>query len=91
MYLCVCVCVCVFIFVGIAYGQVYATVLATTYYASVMALTIRYLLASLEPILPWTYCHEEWQNVSCLPTTNPPSTHFNSTVNYISSAELFFT
>lgn len=81
-------------FVGIAYGQIYATALATTYYASVMALTIRYLLASLESVLPWTYCHEDWLNVSCISTTaisfSANSTTANS-IDSISSAELFFT
>ncbi|KAI8033383.1 hypothetical protein M5D96_013864, partial [Drosophila gunungcola] len=50
---------------GIAYGQVYST--ATTYCACIMALTIRYLVASFSEVLSWTYCLVEWGS-SCVAT-----------------------
>ncbi|XP_013107532.2 sodium-dependent nutrient amino acid transporter 1 [Stomoxys calcitrans] len=76
---------------GIAYGQVYSTAVATTYYASIMALTIKYLLASFADILPWTYCRPEW-GATCLATSDSLQ-EINSTIptKRVSSAELFFT
>lgn len=32
----------------------------STYYASLMALTLRYLVDSFYSTLPWSYCREEW-------------------------------
>ncbi|KAM8712006.1 hypothetical protein ACLKA7_012512 [Drosophila subpalustris] len=78
---------------GVAYGQVYSTALATTYYACIMALTIRYLVVSFSEVLPWTYCLVEWGS-QCVATA---ATGLNLTVNHstvvqgISSAELYFT
>jgi len=74
---------------GIAYGQVYSTALATTYYACIMALTIRYLVASFSEVLPWTYCLVEWGK-SCV-ATGATAANDSSIVQGVSSAELFFT
>lgn len=74
---------------GIAYGQVYSTALATTYYACIMALTIRYLVASFEEVLPWTYCLVEWGS-NCV-ATGATVAHNTSIVQGVSSAELYFT
>ncbi|KAI8033167.1 hypothetical protein M5D96_014082 [Drosophila gunungcola] len=49
----------------IDYGQVYSTAMATTYYACIMVLTIRYLVASFSEVLSWTYCLVEWGS-SCV-------------------------
>ncbi|XP_073845387.1 sodium-dependent nutrient amino acid transporter 1-like [Musca autumnalis] len=77
---------------GIAYGQVYSTAVATTYYASIMALTIKYLISSFAAILPWTYCRPEW-GPECIATSEVlPQTPANETATkHVSSAELFFT
>ncbi|XP_060655006.1 sodium-dependent nutrient amino acid transporter 1 [Drosophila nasuta] len=74
---------------GVAYGQVYSTALATTYYACIMALTIRYLVVSFSEVLPWTYCLVEW-GPQCVATgvTDSNVTHSGPG---ISSAELYFT
>ncbi|KAH8405750.1 hypothetical protein KR215_008271, partial [Drosophila sulfurigaster] len=74
---------------GVAYGQVYSTALATTYYACIMALTIRYLVVSFSEVLPWTYCLVEW-GPQCVATgvTGSNVTHSGPG---ISSAELYFT
>ncbi|XP_017120373.1 sodium-dependent nutrient amino acid transporter 1 [Drosophila elegans] len=45
---------------GIGYGQVLATGIVTTYYATLMALTLRYFVDSFYPTLPWSYCRAEW-------------------------------
>ncbi|EDV98124.1 sodium-dependent nutrient amino acid transporter 1 [Drosophila grimshawi] len=50
---------------GIGYGQVLATGIVTTFYATLMALTLRYFVESFYSTLPWSYCREEWGS-SCL-------------------------
>ncbi|XP_017836013.1 sodium-dependent nutrient amino acid transporter 1 [Drosophila busckii] len=72
---------------GVAYGQIYSTALATTYYACIMALTIRYLVVSFDSVLPWTYCLLEWGS-ECVATGASGTP--NGTQG-ISSAELYFT
>jgi len=47
---------------GVAAGQVLATGASITYYSSIMALTLRFLLASFSSVLPWSSCHESWGN-----------------------------
>ncbi|KAL5286651.1 hypothetical protein ACFFRR_007957 [Megaselia abdita] len=71
---------------GIGYGQIFSTAVVTTYYATTMALTLRYFVASFSFELPWSYCREEWGD-SCIPSGQGP----NSTIsNGSSSAELYF-
>lgn len=74
---------------GIGVGQVISTCFVMTYYASLMALTIRYFLASFSDPLPWTVCREEW-NVSCISSSVRNSSDFVSGNNSKSSAELYF-
>ena len=45
-------------FGGIGYGQVVATGCVTTYYCSLIGLSIYYLGLSCYPTLPWTQCNE---------------------------------
>ncbi|XP_033250839.1 sodium-dependent nutrient amino acid transporter 1-like isoform X2 [Drosophila miranda] len=45
---------------GVAVGQVLATGASITYYSSIMALTLRFLVASLGSELPWSRCREKW-------------------------------
>ena len=45
---------------GVGYGQVLATGIVGTYYATLMALTLRFFIDSFFPTLPWSYCREEW-------------------------------
>ncbi|KAH8292943.1 hypothetical protein KR018_001503 [Drosophila ironensis] len=45
---------------GVAVGQVLATAASITYYSSIMALTLRFLLASFATELPWSRCWEAW-------------------------------
>lgn len=52
--------------IGIGVGQVLSTALVTSYYASLLALTIRYFIASFNSLLPWSECKEEWVNVTCI-------------------------
>ena len=53
-----------------------------------MALTLRFLISSFSKILPWSYCHKEW-DVICL----EENIVLNDTVdnlNKMSPAELYF-
>ncbi|XP_075167565.1 sodium-dependent nutrient amino acid transporter 1-like [Haematobia irritans] len=45
---------------GVGFGQYIAIFFIATYYASLMSLTLRYLIDSFYAILPWSYCREEW-------------------------------
>ncbi|XP_016991490.1 sodium-dependent nutrient amino acid transporter 1 isoform X1 [Drosophila rhopaloa] len=45
---------------GVAVGQVLATAASITYYSSIMALTLRFLVASFGSELPWSRCWESW-------------------------------
>lgn len=47
---------------GAGYGQVYAVSLLSTYYASLMALVVSYLIDSFRDPLPWTNCQPDWPN-----------------------------
>jgi solute carrier family 6 (neurotransmitter transporter, glycine) member 5/9 len=73
---------------GIGVGQVISTCLVTTYYASLMALTIRYFLASFSDPLPWTLCRDEW-NTSCISSSEKQALESSENRTH-SSAELYF-
>ncbi|EDW72440.1 uncharacterized protein Dwil_GK20711, isoform A [Drosophila willistoni] len=45
---------------GVAAGQMVATACSITYYSSIMALTLRFLVASFSFVLPWSYCWPSW-------------------------------
>ncbi|KAK4874052.1 hypothetical protein RN001_013412 [Aquatica leii] len=79
---------------GIGYGQLVGTMCIATYYCSLMALTLFYLINSFTSDLPWATCKPEWeeenkrQNLTCVSSSDKDSvTHSNK----ISSSELFFT
>ncbi|XP_034477988.1 sodium-dependent nutrient amino acid transporter 1 [Drosophila innubila] len=83
---------CVPIMRGIGYGQVLATGIVTTYYATLMAITLRYLVESFFPTLPWSYCREEW-GPNCLDSTPQPISDAIGTATTVrtTSAEYYFT
>lgn len=72
---------------GIGVGQVLSTCFVTTYYASLMGLTIRYFLASFNDPLPWSQCNDDW-NVSCIDSSLKSNNFSNAKLQ--SSAELYF-
>ncbi|XP_058054984.1 sodium-dependent nutrient amino acid transporter 1-like [Anopheles bellator] len=47
---------------GIGVGQTIAIFTVITYYTSVLAVTLRYLIASFSPELPWARCDPAWDN-----------------------------
>uniref|UniRef100_A0AAG5DIX9 Transporter n=1 Tax=Anopheles atroparvus TaxID=41427 RepID=A0AAG5DIX9_ANOAO len=88
---------------GVGYGQMLSTTIVTTYYASLMATTLRYLFDSFQSILPWAVCADSWAG-SCIPSggvrnataeateaLSNSSTFAVSLSNRTSSAELYFT
>ncbi|XP_031829550.1 sodium-dependent nutrient amino acid transporter 1 [Nomia melanderi] len=75
-------------FKGIGFGIAVSVFSVVTYYCSLMALTMYYLLASFQPVLPWTFCHEEWGDECFDSTSATHETTFN--VNKSSSADLYF-
>ncbi|XP_039442456.1 sodium-dependent nutrient amino acid transporter 1 isoform X1 [Culex pipiens pallens] len=52
---------------GIGYGQVLSIAIVSTYYASLMATTLKYLFESFQKILPWATCDERWAGF-CIPS-----------------------
>ncbi|XP_043260670.1 sodium-dependent nutrient amino acid transporter 1-like isoform X1 [Colletes gigas] len=47
-------------FVGVGWAQLCSNVALMTYYSSLMALTLFFLIASFSSELPWAKCREEW-------------------------------
>jgi len=72
-------------FGGVGYGQVIATGCVTTYYCSLIGLSIYYLGMSFYPTLPWTECSADLglKEQICIPSSNKTSdfvTCYNQTV-----------
>jgi len=79
-------------FGGIGYGQVIATGCVTTYYCSLIGLSIYYLAMSCYPTLPWTLCDKTLEHPGqvCIPSGRNKTefvscfgvneTDFNSTI-----------
>ncbi|KAF2906108.1 hypothetical protein ILUMI_00069 [Ignelater luminosus] len=75
---------------GVGYGQLFGTICVATYYCSLMAITLFYLVNSFTSELPWAECNPEWKddNFHCVPSGYTGKTSLN---NSISSSELWFT
>ncbi|XP_003427814.1 sodium-dependent nutrient amino acid transporter 1 [Nasonia vitripennis] len=76
-------------FRGIGYAQVMVLVGLASYYCSLMALTMFYLIASFQAELPWSKCRPEW-GPNCLDSTRNKSIPIPKNVSLKSSAELYF-
>lgn len=72
---------------GVGVGQCFCTIVVLSIYVSVMALTIRYFLASFNDPLPWSFCRDEW-NTSCIDSSVIATNFSNERPK--SSAELYF-
>ncbi|XP_063697322.1 sodium-dependent nutrient amino acid transporter 1-like [Culicoides brevitarsis] len=79
---------------GLGYSQTMATGIVTTFYSSIMALTIRYFLASFQDPLPWTKCEDDWsnENMTCVSAAEKTGIYGGASGNHTgrSSAELYF-
>lgn len=74
-------------FKGIGYGVAVSVFSVVTYYCSLMALTMYYLIASFQSVLPWAFCWEEWGD-SCFDSSSAQREITN--VSKSSSADLYF-
>ncbi|KAH8286191.1 hypothetical protein KR054_003993, partial [Drosophila jambulina] len=74
---------------GVGYAQLLALGVLATYYASVMALTLRYFFDSFASELPWSTCREEWGPgcVNASAVAGPADLPANFTIN--SSTQLY--
>ncbi|XP_018371466.1 PREDICTED: sodium-dependent nutrient amino acid transporter 1-like isoform X2 [Trachymyrmex cornetzi] len=91
-------------FVGVGWAQFCSTIALATYYSSLMALTLYYLIASFSAELPWATCLKEWgdtcvdsstkRNHSADNTAEGNTDILNNFLNgsdkFQSSAELYF-
>lgn len=73
-------------FQGIGYGVAVSVFAVITYYCALMALTLYYMVASCQSVLPWSYCWEEWGD-ACF---NSTSTGEQAKNGSRSSADLYF-
>lgn len=72
---------------GIGYGQLFAVAALLTYYAALLALTVRYFLASFSSVLPWSECLDEW-GPTCIDSTTKNISEITTKVS--TSAEFYF-
>ncbi|XP_037954738.1 sodium-dependent nutrient amino acid transporter 1 [Teleopsis dalmanni] len=77
-------------FLGVGYGQAFATICIITYYSSLIALTLYYMVMSCQTDLPWAYCREEWGEGCVDSKPNSDQIKPNSSVSLRSSSELYF-
>nr|XP_033336010.1 sodium-dependent nutrient amino acid transporter 1-like [Megalopta genalis] len=86
--------------VGVGWAQFCSTAALSTYYSSLMSLTLYFLIASFSAELPWSKCREEWGEY-CVNSGKKPSDEattsetntFQLLANdeqYRSSAEYYF-
>lgn len=74
---------------GIGVGQTVAIFTVITYYASVLAVTLRYLVASFNPELPWAKCDPTWPD--CVDSSRLGSIALGPNVTQPkTSADLYF-
>ncbi|XP_026825947.1 sodium-dependent nutrient amino acid transporter 1-like isoform X1 [Ooceraea biroi] len=82
-------------FRGIGIAQFIIMLALASYYCSLMALTLFYLVASFHSELPWGRCRPEWGDhcVDSLPGNNNDKMNISyvmRNISYSSSAELYF-
>ncbi|XP_066597904.1 sodium-dependent nutrient amino acid transporter 1-like isoform X2 [Prorops nasuta] len=83
-------------FRGVGWAQVCSTIALVTYYTSLMALTLFFLISSFSSELPWAKCQPEWED-RCIDSSikrnvsgDQDSVHSLLQQKYKSSAELYF-
>ncbi|XP_033160464.1 sodium-dependent nutrient amino acid transporter 1 isoform X2 [Drosophila mauritiana] len=73
---------------GVGYAQLLALGVLATYYASVMALTLRYFFDSFASELPWSFCREEWGD-GCVSASGEQPLQGQLSRNFSSSTQLY--
>lgn len=72
---------------GIGYGQLFSVAALLSYYAALLAVTVRYFLASFSAVLPWSECQTEW-GTTCVDSTTKNISELTTKVS--PSAEFYF-
>ncbi|XP_033336011.1 sodium-dependent nutrient amino acid transporter 1 [Megalopta genalis] len=75
---------------GLGYGQAFAATCVVSYYCSLMALTLFYLVTSFQAELPWSYCREEWGDTCVDAVSDNGNTISSVNKTLHSAAELYF-
>lgn len=81
-----------FVFLGVGVAQLLILIALASYYCSLMALTLFYLIMSFQQELPWSKCKPEWGD-SCLDSaasSDKNLTSIKGSNNWTSSSELYF-
>uniref|UniRef100_A0A1Q3FKX7 Transporter n=1 Tax=Culex tarsalis TaxID=7177 RepID=A0A1Q3FKX7_CULTA len=73
---------------GIGVGQTIAIFTVITYYAAILAITFRYLVASFSVELPWSTCDPSW--IDCVDSNVVGNVSMGNGGKVQSSAELYF-
>ncbi|XP_073945336.1 sodium-dependent nutrient amino acid transporter 1-like isoform X2 [Choristoneura fumiferana] len=73
---------------GAGYAQALGCVYILSYYVSIIALCLFYLVMSFQSTLPWAICDDSWTDVYCVPSDQTEG--IDETKNGTSSAELYF-
>lgn len=77
--------------IGIGVSQVISTFIVSTYYASILATTLKYFFDSFSSVLPWAVCNPKWTDVSCRASGEIYTERLSaSNQTSISSAALYF-
>lgn len=74
---------------GVGYSQLLALGVLATYYASVMALTLRYFFDSFAAELPWSYCRPEWGDGCVSAASTEDGVQGSLSRNFSSSSQLY--
>lgn len=74
---------------GVGIGQIIAAVCLCTYYCSLIALTLYYLIASFNSDLPWSRCWESWGS-NCIDSVSDQSNRIVNRTILVSSSEKYF-
>eukprot|EP00092_Neocalanus_flemingeri_P057934 GFUD01068952.1.p1 GENE.GFUD01068952.1~~GFUD01068952.1.p1 ORF type:complete len:642 (+),score=124.09 GFUD01068952.1:63-1988(+) len=79
-------------FRGIGYGQAFASFIVITYYSVIIGLSIIYLVASFNPVLPWTVCNPLLNETLkiCLPSGANASNFNTENLTIVPSVEQYF-
>uniref|UniRef100_A0A1Q3FJ55 Transporter n=1 Tax=Culex tarsalis TaxID=7177 RepID=A0A1Q3FJ55_CULTA len=74
---------------GVGVGQTITMFTIVGYYAAVLAIAVRYFVASFEDPLPWTKCQQSWEG--CISSNFIEKVHYeNETSIKTVSAQLYF-
>ncbi|XP_063846472.1 sodium-dependent nutrient amino acid transporter 1-like [Scylla paramamosain] len=74
-------------FKGIGYVQVFVCYCVLTYFASLAAVMLFYLVMSFSKVLPWSVCDDVWADENCVGAS---STNVTYTDNLQSSSEQYY-